>query len=879
MASDRDNKIISNALKELKNKQKNGGKFQDVHKLDATQNNPENKKTINFKQDYVVFIRKKLYYAATSQGEDSQENYLRIYQINNFEDISTSHNIYSKPSSCTVRLKGGERVICADKKEDDVPSFKELINEWLNIDNSTSIHGDDSWELSDNVEDIEDINFTNQMKAREAKYGWRFAEKSDWEPMDEIMILSKSKQKRKGKKGEYNFVPIFYGYLDSIQKTYQAGKGGLLISLNASDHLKLLQLSYAVNAPVMMPGKMSQALDIRYDTNEFNNIVINDPWHDSKGDKQNEESSETQAGEDFEEYLMQNIFAGEKPHKIIKNLCRQAGIDNKALQKRVEEIETAPFVKKIKDGTGLDLFMGNFKTRLDICSNAAQKLFLEFFADEAGNIVFKAPNYTLGVNRKKNNNIGHDINPEEKYKDNDNNESTSSKKMEFTYEVKEGDTLWDISDKFFGNPFKWKKNIYLPNDELIDDPDLIYPGQKLTIKMDPSKTNSNKNEIIYTVKKGDTLWDISDRFFGDPMLWRERVYKENREVIGNDPNLIKPGDKLILTFNNQGMNLPKQDNSSNDNSNPEIENNDQETEEALAKRYDRLIPKIDSKYIISFTLNDSDSEIYNMCEVQVEPDLINLDNVTTIRRAVPDVESILKFGMRPHPGGVVNTPLISTFIEAEYFGTMLITESLSKRYTGSLTMVEESTIRIGDPIRFHSYDEHPIKESEAFPDEKETSVFYVTGIKRNINPSNVSTMTLTLTAGRTLGKEMINYMRKPLYDMYYDEDVNFILQGMLSDYIKTYKENGDYETYIVKSSDTLSTIIRKKYTKNRQDLTPKEKEELLYAISGLNSDKLGEVGIITNSTFEKAFKVNDEIKLPKLETVKQRTAEKSEENN
>ena len=49
------------------------------------------------------------------------------------------------------------------------------------------------------------------------------------------------------------------------------------------------------------------------------------------------------------------------------------------------------------------------------------------------------------------------------------------------YIVKEGDTLWDITEKFFGDPFTWpeiwKKNLF------IEDPHWIYPGQEITLKL------------------------------------------------------------------------------------------------------------------------------------------------------------------------------------------------------------------------------------------------------------------------------------------------------------------------------------------------------------------------------------------------------------
>ena len=58
-----------------------------------------------------------------------------------------------------------------------------------------------------------------------------------------------------------------------------------------------------------------------------------------------------------------------------------------------------------------------------------------------------------------------------------------------SYEVNQGDHLWGISGKSYGNPYNWPL-IYKANSDKIKDADLIYPGQVLDIDTNPSDADS-----------------------------------------------------------------------------------------------------------------------------------------------------------------------------------------------------------------------------------------------------------------------------------------------------------------------------------------------------------------------------------------------------
>lgn len=50
---------------------------------------------------------------------------------------------------------------------------------------------------------------------------------------------------------------------------------------------------------------------------------------------------------------------------------------------------------------------------------------------------------------------------------------------------------------------------------------------------------------VYTIERGDTLWDLAGEFLGDPYLWPQ-LWEQNQYIL--DAHWIYPGDPLILGF-------------------------------------------------------------------------------------------------------------------------------------------------------------------------------------------------------------------------------------------------------------------------------------------------------------------------------------------
>lgn len=87
----------------------------------------------------------------------------------------------------------------------------------------------------------------------------------------------------------------------------------------------------------------------------------------------------------------------------------------------------------------------------------------------------------------------------------------------------------------------------------------VTPSQTSTTTTPVTPTTPARNAPDdYTVKPGDTLWDIAGRFYGDATRWRE-IYNLNKSVIGNNPDLIYPGQRFKMPAYAKGTMGTKKD--------------------------------------------------------------------------------------------------------------------------------------------------------------------------------------------------------------------------------------------------------------------------------------------------------------------------------
>ncbi len=108
-----------------------------------------------------------------------------------------------------------------------------------------------------------------------------------------------------------------------------------------------------------------------------------------------------------------------------------------------------------------------------------------------------------------------------------------------TYIVREGDTLFLIAEKFYGDGNLMDK---IAQANKLKDVNQIEKGQKLVIpKIEEKKEQKSENEI-YIVQPGDSLSSIAQKFYGDLYQWPKIAQANNLQ----NPEAIEVGMRLVI---------------------------------------------------------------------------------------------------------------------------------------------------------------------------------------------------------------------------------------------------------------------------------------------------------------------------------------------
>jgi len=121
------------------------------------------------------------------------------------------------------------------------------------------------------------------------------------------------------------------------------------------------------------------------------------------------------------------------------------------------------------------------------------------------------------------------------------------------YTIKSGDTLEGIARTQMGDGQKWQL-IAAANPGL--DPKALKIGQKITIPAGSATASKDKTAApagsttaaapnTYTVQKGDTLIELSRKFYGTDGEWK-RILEANATTLKGDAKAIAPGMKLVI---------------------------------------------------------------------------------------------------------------------------------------------------------------------------------------------------------------------------------------------------------------------------------------------------------------------------------------------
>ncbi len=115
--------------------------------------------------------------------------------------------------------------------------------------------------------------------------------------------------------------------------------------------------------------------------------------------------------------------------------------------------------------------------------------------------------------------------------------------------VASGESLWTIAERYYRSGYNW---VNIASENNLADPDYLTVGEKLTIPkaetimvgsiLTPASSDTRIDSTHYKVQRGDNLWLVALRSYGDGYAWT-KIAQANKLA---NPNLIHFGNILII---------------------------------------------------------------------------------------------------------------------------------------------------------------------------------------------------------------------------------------------------------------------------------------------------------------------------------------------
>jgi nucleoid-associated protein YgaU len=131
-----------------------------------------------------------------------------------------------------------------------------------------------------------------------------------------------------------------------------------------------------------------------------------------------------------------------------------------------------------------------------------------------------------------------------------------------THIVQKGDSLWKLAEKYYGDASKWRL-IQQANKEIVPRTTALRIGLKLNIpepevlleEQTRPSTPESRAQRTYVIKRGDLLWNLAIKFYGDGTKWKI-IHDANKKIIPN-PTLLPVGKEIVIPEVASGQTVPR----------------------------------------------------------------------------------------------------------------------------------------------------------------------------------------------------------------------------------------------------------------------------------------------------------------------------------